>query len=627
MEEYEDLPIGIDLGTTYSCIAIYRNGAVEIIPNEKGDRTTPSVVTFLDDDILVGEQTEYKILEDPSNKIYAIKRIIGRDFADKEVQEDISNFAYIIKNDNGRPQIEVNSKGIKAFSPEEISAKILAKLIKSAEKFLQKTIRKVVITVPAYFTERPKQATKVAGEIAGLNVIKIINEPLAASLAYGFGNCPNNNIEVKFGKNIIIEKNDYFKNGLSRQETQVGVPEEEVYISKDKNINDKSQNILIFDLGGGTLDVTLLELEKGDITIKAHSGKMHLGGEDFDNILIEYCIKKFKKKTNIDLSKDKYKKQKERLKNHCIKAKIELSYDNETIIDIESITENDNFNLKLKREDFEDLCKEKFDLCLEPVKEVLEKANIDKNNIDEIILVGGSTKIPKIRSLLKNFFNNKELNNRLNPDEAVAYGAAIEAALIMGRFEEDVSLLDVCPFSLGISIHNDKENDINGRLMKKIIKKGTKLPYKTKIIVNPAHNNPDSINIEVYEGENKYVKDNYPLGSFRLSHIPDKKKEDIDINVIFELDEDSILTVSAEIEENNCKNSMVIKNDKGGLPQILIDSFKEREEEENNKEGDLGPAIATDSNYKKEINNLESRINNETNPQKLFHLLQCLQLI
>ena len=441
MECYEDFPIGIDLGTTYSCIGVYRNAAVEIIPNEKGDRTTPSIVSFLDDDIYVGEQTEYKRLKDPKNKIYAVKRIIGRDFDHKEVQEDINNFSYKVINNNRRPQIEVNSNGIKRYSPEEISAKVLAKLKKSAEAFLQREIKKVVITVPAYFTERQKQATKNAGEIAGLDVIKIINEPTAAALAYGFGKCHNNNGGNLLGKKITFD--DIAQSTFRSNFTE--------------NINQKeTQNILVFDLGGGTLDVTLLELDEGDITVKSHSGKMHLGGEDFDNILLQYCVEQFKIKTSIDLNDEKYAKQKGRLKEHCEKAKRQLSFMNDILIEVESLIKGKDLNLKVSRAKFESLCKEKFDLCLEPILEVLEKSGDQSYEIDEIVLVGGSTRIPKIQSMLKDFFKGKELNKKLNPDEAVAYGATIEAALQMGKYAEDVVLLDVCPFSLGVAVHNEE---------------------------------------------------------------------------------------------------------------------------------------------------------------------------
>ena len=449
MEKFKDLPIGIDLGTTFSCIGVYRNSAVEIIPNEKGDRITPSIVSFLDDDIYVGEQSEYKTLKDPKNKIYAIKRIIGRNFDDEEVQNDINNFSYKIENDKGRPKIVVNSNGIKKYSPEEISAKILSKLKKSAEEFLQKSIKKVVITVPAYFTERQKQATKNAGEIAGLEVIKIINEPTAAALAYGFGKSQNyeNNI---LGKKISFQTNNpvTYRSNFSENK-EVDNP----YNNPYKAINKKeTENILVFDLGGGTLDVTLLELEKDDITVKAHSGRMHLGGEDFDNILVDYCIEEFKKRTRIDLNQEEFIKQKLRLKRHCQNAKTELSYKVETEIEVESIVNGKDLNLKITRAKFEDLCKNIFNLCKEPIKEVLETSHEEKENIDEILLVGGSTRIPYIQQMLKDFFNGKELNTKLNPDESVAYGATIEAAIYMGNYSEDITLLDVCPFSLGVAI-------------------------------------------------------------------------------------------------------------------------------------------------------------------------------
>ena len=516
MEKFKDLPIGIDLGTTFSCIGVYRNKTVEIIPNEKGDRTTPSVVSFSGDDIFVGEQTEYQRLKDPRNKIYAVKRIIGRNFNDKEVQEDIKKFTYNVQNDNNRPQIIVDSNTIKKYSPEEISAKILNKLKRSAEEFLGQPIKKAVVTVPAYFTEKQKQATKNAGEIAGLKVIKIINEPTAASLAYGFGICPNNERKI-LGQNIIFNYQNH--------ESYRAAPNiDDIKDKKDKKDKKETENILIFDLGGGTLDVTLLELEEDDITVKSHSGRMHLGGEDFDNILVDYCIEMFKKQTRIDLNKEEFKKQKIRLKEHCEIAKRDLSYKIETEIEIESLANEKDFNLKLTRAKFEDLCKDIFDLCKKPIDEVFKNSKEDKNNIDEIVLVGGSTKIPKIQEILKEYFNGKELNVKLNPDEAVAYGATIQAAISMGNYKEDVTLLDVCPFSLGIAVREDEFYKENGRSMSNIIKKETSLPFKiTKENFHPAHENATSVLIEIYEGENKFVKDNYLLGKFQLLNLPKKK--------------------------------------------------------------------------------------------------------
>ena len=608
MENYENLPIGIDLGTTFSCIGVYRNAAVEIIPNEKGDRNTPSIVSFLDDDIYVGEQTEYKRLKDPKNKIYAIKRIIGRNFNDKKVQKDINNFTYIVKNNKGRPQIEINSNGIKRYSPEEISAKILAKLKKSAEVFLQQSIKKVVITVPSYFTERQKKATKDAGEIAGLDVIKIINEPTAASLAYGFGKCQNNNGGKLLGKNITfddIEQNTYKNN-------------------YENNYKKETQNILVFDLGGGTLDVTLLELEEGDITVKAHSGKMHLGGEDFDNILVEYCINYFKSKTSIDLNENEFIKQKLRLKEHCEKAKKELSYKDETKIEVESIAKGKDLFLKLTRAKFEDLCKDVFNLIKDRILEVLEKSGDKKNEIDEIILVGGSTRIPKIQSILKEFFNGKELNKSLNPDEAIVYGATIEAAIQMGEYSEDVVLLDVCPFSLGIAVDNPENHDDSEMLMSKVIERGTKLPCKKVKYFKPADDYTSSILFQVFEGESRYIKNNYPLGKFTLSNIPKKKKEKVLIALIFELDEDSILTVTAIEEKKKSTNSIVIKNDKGGLSRNEIEKAIIKQENEIIGK-DLEPAMILERNYKNEITKLFSKINSLTDPVEQFYNLQQLQ--
>ena len=612
MEKYEDLPIGIDLGTTFSCIGVYRNASVEIIPNEKGDRTTPSVVSFLDNDIYVGEQTEYKRIKDPKNKVYAVKRIIGRNYNDVEVQEDIKNFSYrIISDNNGRPLIEVNSNGIKKYSPEQISAKILNKLKESAESFLGQKIKKVVITVPAYFTERQKQATKNAGEIAGLEVIKIINEPTAASLAYGFGKYNKN-----YGK--ILNQNNIFDelSPLSNRSAPTPIIE-----SNKKDC----QNILVFDLGGGTLDVTLLELEEGDITVKSHSGKMHLGGEDFDNQLLQYCINQFRAKTSIDLNKEEFIKQKTRLKEHCEKAKKKLSQHDEVEIEVESIAKGKDLYLKITRAKFEDLCKNIFEKCKLPLEEVLKDSNCKPQDVDEIVLVGGSTRIPKIQQMLKDYFYGKELNKRLNPDEAVAYGATIEAAIQMGKYSDDVSLLDVCPFSLGIAVINNQDNKDEDLLMSKVIKRGSKLPCKKMEIFNPAQDYQKSILFRVYEGENRYVKNNYLLGKFKLINLPMKPRDEVDLEVTFDLDEDSILTVTAVEKDNKSNfNSIVIKNDKGGLSKNEIEEAKIIQSEENSIK-DLDPAIVLERNYKKEINSLYKEINTLTDPQEQFYAIRKLQ--
>ena len=613
MKKYEDLPIGIDLGTTFSCIGVYRNAAVEIIPNENNDRTTPSIVSFLDDNIYVGEETEYKRLKDPQNKIYAVKRIIGRNFDDKEVQEDIKNFSYkVIKDNLGRPLIEVNSNGIKTYSPEQISAKILGKLKKSAESFLGQSIKKVVITVPAYFTERQKQATINAGEIAGLDVIKIINEPTAASLAYGFGKNKTNNF-AKF-----IGNNNFMDEILPLTNRSAPTP-----ISFDKK--KECQNILVFDLGGGTLDVTLLELEEGDITVKSHSGKMHLGGEDFDNQIMAYCINQFRLQTSIDLNQPEFLRQKTRLKEHCEKAKKELSLQKEVQIEVEAIAKGKDLYLKLTRAKFEELCKDIFEKCKKPIDEVLKDSNCIPQEVDEIVLIGGSTRIPKIQEMLKDYFYGKELNKRLNPDEAVAYGATIEAALQMGKYSEDVALLDVCPFSLGIAVVDNENDKLEDMLMSKVIKRGSKLPCKKMETFYPASDYQKAILFRVYEGESQYVRNNYPLGNFRLINLPHKPKNEVEFEVTFDLDEDSILTVTAVEKDNKSNsNSIVIKNDKGGLSRNEIEQAKLKQNAENLGK-DLEPAMILERNYKKEINNLYNQINSLTNPQEQYLTLKKLQ--
>ena len=621
MDKFKDLPIGIDLGTTFSCIGVYRNSSIEIIPNEINDRTTPSIVSFIDDEIYVGEQTKYKKLKKPENKIYAIKRIIGRNFEDKEVQEDIKNFTYKIINDNGRPQIEVDSNGIKKFHPEEICAKILSKLKKSAESFLEQEIKKVVITVPAYFTERQKQATKNAGEIAGLEVIKIINEPTAAALAYGFGKCQNNNHINLLGKCINFDENQQYTYRSNDTNSNADTD----YNDSEK-IQKETKTILVFDLGGGTLDVTLLELEKDDISVINHSGIMHLGGEDFDNRLLKYCIDTFKnKKPYIDLTQECYKRQYNRLKEKCEMTKRILSFKEEDKIIYESIVNGENLIIEINRAKFVNLCEDLFIKCLEPIKEVLKDSKLDKNNIDEIVLVGGSTRIPYFKDeLLKNYFEGKiKINNILNPDEAVAYGATIEAAMELGNYSEDITLLDVCPFSLGVAVKN-YEDPQNGLKMCKMIEKGTKLPYcYEKKDFQPSSYLASEVYIEVYEGESSYVKYNYPLGKFILENIPkDIHKNYIDIT--FDLNSYAILTVTAVVRENNSSNSIRIKNYKGGLSKDEIEEAKKKQENETFGK-DLENEMKNERNYKKEIFELINTINNSfDNEYKKYYYLTKL---
>ena len=366
------------------------------------------------------------------------------------------------------------------------------------------------------------------------------------------------------------------------------------------------------------MDVTLLELEEEDITVKSHSGIMHLGGEDFDNQIVQYCINKFKEQTSIDLNEPEFLKQKNRLKEHCEKAKRKLSLENETEIELESLAKGKDFYNKLSRAKFEELCKDLFEKCKNPIDEVLKDSKCQAKNVDKIVLVGGSTRIPKIQEMLKNYFEGKELNCSLNPDEAIAYGATIEAALQMGKYSKDVTLLDVCPFSLGIAVVTKKNEELENMLMSKIIQRGSKLPCKKTEIFNPASDYQKTILFRVYEGEKKYVKDNYLLGQFRLTNLPNKPLTEVELEVTFDLNEDSILTVTAVERDNKSNwNSIIIKNDKGGLSKNEIEEAKMKEKEET-KGYDLEPAMIIERNYKKEINLLYKKINTLNEPLEQY---------
>ena len=620
MESGETLPIGIDLGTSYSCIGVYRNGKVDIIMNEKGDRTTPSIVSFIDNKTYVGEETEYKRLKDPKNKIYAIKRLIGRNYDDDEIKEDLKTLSYdIIKDKENRPKIKIN--GIKEpLSPEEISAKILSKLKQSAESFLGQKIKKVVITVPAYFQNNHKTATRNAGKIAGLDVIDIINEPTAAALALGFGK--SQNIPAKLlGKNIVFDGAD----------TQSVFTDRTIYHGKDKKKEEnKTKKLLVFDLGGGTLDITILELEEDNISTISHYGDRHLGGEDFDNKIVDYCIKTFKMKTSIDLNDEEFLNKKIRLKEHCEKAKRILSFQNKVIIEIESIAKGRDFYLEITRAKFEELCKDIFEKCKTTIEGAFKpskdsKIKINKNDIDEIVLVGGSTRIPKIEYILKEMFPGKEINKKLNPDEAVAHGATIKAAMELGVFAQDIVLLDVCPFSLGIAVADDIDNKKGAYLFSKVIKKGTNLPCKKIKNVIPGEDYQTSVKIRVYEGENDLVKYNYPLGNFILTNLPHKPKKEVSIEVSFEFREDSILKVSAVDKSNKSNsNSITIINDKAGLSENEIEKAKLELDEEKNG-GNLGNVMSKEKNYKKEISDYLKKINSLTDENEQFLNLRLFE--
>ena len=493
--------IGIDLGTTYSCAGIWRNGKVEIIPNQIGNRITPSVVSFFQEKRFIGEAGKKIITKNYQNTVYDVKRLIGRNFNDKEVQEDMKLWPFKVENGtNDKPMIVVEyKKEQRSFAPEQISAMILERLKEDAETFLGQKINDAVITVPAYFNISQRQATIDAARIAGLNVKELINEPVAAAIAYGL----ENNLK-------------------------------------------KKKNICVFDLGGGTFDVTILEIDNKIFTVKAIGGDSHLGGEDFDNELVKYCIEKFKEENDIDISNDQ--KALRRLKLACEQAKIELSSMNYTAIDIDSLSDGEDLNFDIDRKEFENICETLFEKCLNCLIEVIKESKLEKNEINDIVLIGGSSRIPKIRNIILDFFeNNVNIYKTVNPDESVAYGAAIISFLDNENEKNNlppIELINVCPLSLGICVKDGK--------MSVLIPKNTQIPVKIKKVYRNAHDNQKEASIKVYEGENELCEKNTLLDEFTID-IRKALKDDVKIEVTFEIDKNSILNVYAK-DDRNKKN-------------------------------------------------------------------------